>query len=172
MSQNEPSTTLNQDASSTDLLRSLLERLGVSARGNLFRALEPMSDVTKDLDESQGAEEVSFGAAREQMKTDLMIEVRRLSTCEAFIFRRWAEGATIREIASEMNEDMATVSRHLKNAQQSVLHGLSKQRDHQLRTEVTDRASRLEALAELQQRLCLTSTKAVEWHNVIHEARR
>jgi hypothetical protein len=52
------------------------------------------------------------------------------------------------------------------------VQSLSNQQAHQLRTNVTARSSRLEAFTELQRRLCLTSAKAAEWQNAVHEARR
>ncbi len=159
--------------SATDLLHAVLERFCVSERANLLRALEQASDLVNDFDESSGApEEISFNAAREQMKIELMDEFSHLTTREAFLFRRWAEGATMSEIASEMNESLPILYRQLKAVQKRVLRRLSKQQDHSLRAKITAPAARLEAFTELQRRLCLTSAKAGEWQNAVHEARR
>jgi hypothetical protein len=122
VSHTDHSLTLTQDASTTDLLHALLERLCVSERGNLFRALEQTSDLDNDFDESHVvSEEISFHAAREQMRNDLMDEIKGFTTQEAFIFRRWTEGATISEIASEMNENLPIVFHQLKVLQKGVL---------------------------------------------------
>lgn len=170
MSQSDPSIT-PQDASSPDLLRALLERLGVSARASLLRAFEETSNLADDFDESE-LQEVSFSAAREQMRIDLMNELSRLTTQQAFLFTRWTEGATIKEIASELGVSVSTVSRQLKIVQKNVLYGLRKQQDHKLGTKVPAQASRLEVLTELQGRLCLTSAQAADWQDAVREARR
>ena len=172
MSRSDHSLT-SQDSSTTDLLHVVLERLCVSERGNLLRALEQTSDFANEVDELPGAsEEMSFDAAREQMRIDLMDEVSQLSSREALLFKRWAEGVVLSEIASEINESLPTVNRELKSLQKRLLYRLSKQQDHRSGTKVSAPASRLAAFEQLQRRLSLTSAEAAAWQNAVREARR
>ena len=147
----------------------------MSEQGTIRRILEQTIALENDFAERAGeSEEISFDAraALEQMRIDVRNELSLITAKELFLLKRYGEGAKVTEIASELSESPKITIHRLYTLQKRVLYRLSKRPDYRTRAKVTAPASRLEAFAELQRRLFLTSAKAAKWQNAIREARR
>jgi hypothetical protein len=175
VSQNDHSLTLNSDLSVPDLLRALLERWYISERETLLHTLEHTTSVANHDNKTRLAYEEEFfdtHAALEQVRRDFEDEINSLGPRDSFIIRCWASGATPREIAARMNVSVTTVYARLKVLQKRVLYRSLKLADKHPKGKAEAPTSRLQAFEELQRSLSLTSAKAAEWQDAIHEARR
>ena len=158
-----------------DLLRALLERWYISERETLLHTLEHTTSVANHDNKTRLAYEEEFfdtHAALEQVRRDFEDEINSLGPRDSFIIRCWASGATPREIAARMNVSVTTVYARLKVLQKRVLYRSLKLADKHPKGKAEAPTSRLQAFEELQRSLSLTSAKAAEWQDAIHEARR
>jgi DNA-binding CsgD family transcriptional regulator len=88
-----------------------------------------------------------------------------LTEREASMLRLLAQGFSSKEIARELDQSVSRTVGELKAAQKKILQCIRTPGE-------TTTSSRLQTFKELQNSLQLTSAKAREWQDAIHEARR
>lgn len=164
--QDKHATSLDLDTLTANLLSALADRWGVSKLEAVRRALSQTTARTIDL---KTPREESM---EEQMEIeDLVGAIGPLTKRETDLLALHLQGITNYEIASRLAEDVKVVRSDLNALIMKVRYRLN--RAHSLSVaRGTAPASRMEAFAELQRRLSLTSAKADEWENAVREARR
>lgn len=149
------STPVHIDSSVTILLRTPLERWGVPA---------------ETLDNLNGSsDEASLDNAQNRLRSGLREEISTMSEQDRVLLTRWGEGAPVRQIASELNQPIATVYRRLAQLQKRILNRLLANEES---SKATSPIPRLDAFKALRTKLQLTPMTASRWQDDIREARR
>ena len=110
--------------------------------------------------------------ALEEKKARLIEALLSLKRQEWLVLELWTTGTPLIEIASELNQSVPTVSRHLLNIQRRLIKSSSARVRVGLAPRVVSAESRLQAFEQLQKSVKLNPLKAGEWQNAVNDARR
>ena len=167
MHKDEHAVSLDLDTSTANLLSALAEKWGVSKLEAVRRAL---AQTTTRIDLDARPAEDAMEEQMEIVAMEIVDAIAQLTKRETYLLALHLEGVENDQIASLSAEDLNVAHLNLNNLMSKV------RRFRRARSSSnagrTAPASRLEAFAELQRRLGLTSAKAAEWQSAVHEARR